>query len=329
MSHLLRADWLRFRRRRDFWVILVGIAIISTVTFLGAYRSVATDPPPFNQAEFEQMLNDMGVYEGLTPAEADQQRVQMVADQRAQEEQAAVEREAQQQLELRRYSFPQSLLTMLGGAILPFLALVLIASMAVGDEFRFGTLRTSLLAASDRRRFLAARMISLAAIAAGLIGTILLLGIVLPLLLALVGAELVPAPPLDPLGTILLLGVDLLIVVALMAFAVMVTLLLRTGTLGVVILLIYGLIELYVANLPIFALGNFLAAVPQFFFVESIRSIQLRLASDAGSLATAGESFPPMAVDLGAPVMIAIVAAWALLFLAVADRRIRSMDVTE
>jgi ABC-type transport system involved in multi-copper enzyme maturation permease subunit len=329
MSNLLRADWLRLRRRRDFWVILIGIAILTAVMFLGAYRSAAMDPPPFNQAEFEQMLNESGMFEGLTPAEAEQQRAQMIADQRFQEEQAAIEREAQQQLELRRYSFPQSLMTILGSAILPFLALVLVASMAIGDEFRFGTLRTSLLAASDRRRFLAARMIAMTVMAAGLIALILALGIVLPMILAVTGAELPPAPPLDPAGTLLLLGLDVLVVVALMAFTAMVTLILRTGTLSVVFLLVYGLIELYIANLPAFSIGNFLAAVPQFFFIQGIRAIQLRLASDAGVLAVQGEAFPPMAVDLGVPAMIAIVAAWGLLFLAIADHRIRKMDVTE
>ena len=329
MSNLLRADWLRLRRRRDFWVILIGIAILAGVTFLGAYRSVAADPPPFNQAEFEQMLNESGMFEGLTPAEAEQQRAQMIADERAAQEQGAMEREAQQQRELRHYSFPQSLITILGSAILPFLALVLVASMAIGDEFRFGTLRTSLLAASDRRRFLAARMIAMTVMAAGLIALILALGAALPLVLAVAGAELPSAPPLDPAGTLLLLGVDLLVVVALMAFTAMVTLILRTGTLSVVFLLVYGLIELYIANQPVFAIGNFLAAVPQFFFIQSIRAIQLRLASDAGALAVQGEAFPPMAVDLGVPMMIAIVGAWALLFLAIADRRIRKMDVTE
>lgn len=329
MSALLRADWFRFRRRRDFWVTLIGIAILATVTFLGAYRSVSADPPPFDQAEFEQMIDESGMFVGLTPAEAEQLRTQMIADERAAQEQGALEREAQQQLELRRYSFPQSLLTILGSAILPFLALVLVASMAIGDEFRFGTLRTSLLAASDRRRFLAARMIAMTVMAAGLIATILVLGAIVPPILTVAGEVLPPGPPLDTAGTILLLGVDLLIVVALMAFTAMVTLALRTGTLSVVFLLVYGLIELYIANLPAFAIGNFLAAVPQFFFIGSIRAIQLRLATDAGSLAVQGEAFPPMAVDLGVPAMIAIVAAWALLFLAIADRRIRTMDVTE
>jgi len=329
MTNLLRAEWLRLRRRRDFWVILVGIAIIVTVTFLGAYRSDSARNPPFDEVEFGQMLDQSGQFDGMTPADAAQLRAQILADQRVQEEQAAADREVQRLLDLRRYSFPQSLLTMLGTAILPLLALVLIASMATGDEFRYGTIRTSLLAASDRRRFLAARLVSMTVIAVGLIATILVLGVVLPLILAVVGADLPAAPALDPVATVLLLGVDVLAAVGLMAFATMVTLLLRTGTLSVLILLIYGLIELYVANLPIFALGNVLAAVPQFFFVQGIRSVQLRLAYDAGSLASGGEPFPAMAVDLGVPAMVGIVLAWTLLFLAIADRRLGRMDVTE
>jgi ABC-type transport system involved in multi-copper enzyme maturation permease subunit len=329
MRNLLRADWLRFRRRRDFWIILVAVVVLGVVTFYGGYRSTAVAYEPFNQAEFEQMLDQSGVFEGMTPDEAKQERARMIAEQVAQEQQSAVEREAQRQLELRRYAFPQSVATLLGSAILPFLALVLIASMAVGDEFRFGTLRTSLLAASNRRRFLAARMISMVVMAVGLIATILVLGAVLPLILTLAGAQLPAGPRLDGLGFLFLVAVDVLVAVCLMAFAMMVTLILRTGTLAVLILLVVGLIDLYLANLPIFALGNVLAAVPQFFFIESIRSIQLRLASDAGALAAGLEPFPAMAVNLGVPVMIAIVVAWTVLFLAVADRRIRSMDVTE
>ena len=329
MRYLLRADWLRLRRRRDFWVILVGISIVTVVTFLGSYRSDAIVFPAFNEVEFGQMLDESGMFEGMTAEEAAAQRAQMIAEQREQEAQAAEAREAQRQLDLRKYAFPQSLLTMLGSAILPFLALVLVASMAVGDEFRFGTLRTSLLAASDRRRFLAARMISMTVIAAGLIATILALGVIVPAILAVSGAEMPPAPSLNLPSTALLLAVDVLVVLGLMAFATMVTLYLRTGSLSVVLLLIYGLIELYVANQPAFAIGNFLAAVPQFFFIQDIRAVQLRLASDAGSLASSSDSFPPAAVDLGMPVMIAIVLAWTLLFLAIADRRIRSMDVTE
>jgi ABC-2 family transporter protein len=329
MTALLRADWIRLRRRRDFWIILVAVLVMTSVSFVASYRSDSTDPPPFNQAEFEQMLRESGMYEGLSAEEAERERVRMVEEMRIQEEQNAAAVEAQQQLALRRYVFPQSLLTILGSALLPFLALALIAAMATGDEFRFRTIRTSLLAVSDRRRFLLARMTSMTALAVGLIAAILLLGLVLSAVLAVTDPSLPAAPPLEAVGTIVLVATDVLVVVALMAFATAVTLFMRTGSLALLILIVYGLIELFVANLAIFSIGERLAAVPQFFFVNGIRALQSRASFDAGALPTPNESPPAMAVDLGLPVMVAIVAAWMLLFLVLADRRIRTMDVVE
>ena len=47
MKALLRADWLRLRRRRDLWIIAIAVCADRRLTFLAAYRSDASDPTWF------------------------------------------------------------------------------------------------------------------------------------------------------------------------------------------------------------------------------------------------------------------------------------------
>ena len=44
MGNLLRADWLRLRRRRDLWIIGIAVAVIGGLSFLASYRSDVADP---------------------------------------------------------------------------------------------------------------------------------------------------------------------------------------------------------------------------------------------------------------------------------------------
>ena len=124
----------------------------------------------------------------------------------------------------------------------PFLALVLIASLAVGDEFRFGTIRTSLLAASNRRRFLVARLVSLFALTVGLF-----------VALArcsgrswrsgparLVGAELGRDAPrsIDPVARCAWLAAQILTTMVVIVLATALTVLLRSGALPLLLIIL-------------------------------------------------------------------------------------------
>ena len=213
---------------------------------------------------------------------------------------------------------------------MPMLALILGASLAVGDEFRFGTVRTSLLAAGNRRRFLGARLVSLFAITVGVFAILALISVVLGLGLRIVGAELAPVTtPIDPLSALQWLAAQVLTTMVLIALAVALTVVLRSGALPLLLILIAALVELFVANLPIFRPGEFLAGVPQGFLTTSIRTLTTELGFQTHAVALAAAEPPAMAIRLSLVVVAGIIAAWEILFLVIAVRRFRSMDVVE
>ena len=330
MRALLHADWLRLRRRRDFWIIGIAVCVLAGLAFLGAYRSEVSDPVYPDAAEIRQEMIDFGFFEG-TPDEIAAQIDLNVADQLAMYAAQRDEGEAHQRISLQRFAFPQSLFTTLGSGIAPLIALILVASLAVGDEFRFGTLRTSLLAAGDRRRFLAARLVSLLAITVGLFVAVLLLGAILGLGLGVIGADLgVGSTTVDALSAILWLGAQILVTMVLITLGTALTLLLRSGALPLLLIIIAGLIELFVAHLPVFAPNEFLSGVPQAFLSTNIRLLTAALGLDTHALALSEVGdLPSATVEIPLLGVAAIVAAWGLLFLVVADRRLRTMDVTE
>lgn len=331
MRELLRADWLRFRRRRDFWVIGIAVALILGIGFLSSYRSDVQDPPPFNEAEIRQQFGfDSGFFDGIPEAEAKAQIDQMIADMRASDEQNRIEWERQQAISLQKYDILQSPFTIVGAAIAPLIGLILAASLAVGDEFRFGTLRTSLLAAGNRRRFLGARLISLLAMTVGLYAALAALAIILAVALRLVGAEVVSSTtPVDVVAGVGWFGAQILATIVVLTLGTALTLVLRSGALPLLLIIIAGLLELFLSALPIFGERQFLAGVPQAFLTTSIRTLTVRLGLDTHAIALSNGELPRAAIELPMLVVAGIIAAWGILFVVVADRRIRTMDVVE
>jgi ABC-type transport system involved in multi-copper enzyme maturation permease subunit len=329
MTALLRADWLRLRRRRDFWVIAIAVVVLAALTFFAGWRGEAADPEFPSAAQIRQEAVEFMFFEG-TPEEIAAQVDQYVADQLAQYDQQRIQTEAQQAIDLQKYGFPQSVFTVVGSGTAPLLALVLVTSLAVGDEFRFGTIRTSLLAAGDRRQFLAARLISLFALTVGLTAALVALGALLGLLLGIVGADVgVGSTPVDPASSVAWLGGQVLVAMTVIALAAALTVLLRSGALPLLLILIAGLAELFVANLPIFAPTELLAGVPQAFLTTNIQRLGAELGLNTHALALARTELRPAAIDIPLLGVAAIVAAWGVLFLVLADRRLRTMDVVE
>jgi hypothetical protein len=224
----------------------------------------------------------------------------------------------------------QSPFTLIGSGIAPLIALVLIASLALGDEFRFGTVRTSLLAAGSRRRFLAARLISLFVLTAGLFGALILLGIIIGIILRLVSAEVAATvTPIDAGAGLAWLGAQILATFVLILLGTALTVLLRSGAMPLLLIILAGLIELFISALPIFAPQQFLSGVPQGFLSTSIRALTTRLALDTHAVALAGSEPPWAAIELPLVAVAGVVIAWGLIFLFAADRRFRTMDVVE
>lgn len=335
MKALLRADWLRLRRRRDLWIIAIAVCVIGCVTFLSGYRSDASDPTWLITDPVQVRQEVLGYTEfegsGMTQAEIDAQIDQIVADQIASNQQQLVEWEAQQRITLQRYGFPQSVFTVVGSGVIPVVALVLISSLAVGDEFRYGTIRTSFLAASNRRRFLVARLLSLLALTVGLFVVLLVLGTLLGAVLALVGADLgantltIHAP-----SAVAWLGAQLLTTFVMIVLAIALTVLLRSGALTVLLIVLGSFIELFIAHLPIFAPTELLSGVPQAFLLQNVTLLTGRLGLDTGALALVPSAdLPHQSIAVPMVGVAAVVVGWGILFLLIADRRLRTMDVVE
>jgi hypothetical protein len=330
---LLRADWIRLHRRLDVWAILAGILVIGAIGFLNGYKGDSTDPPLLSEAEVRQQVTEFVDFGGMTQAEIDAQIEGMVRDGLAQQESERLVHEEQQQRDLQKYDLAQSPLTMIGFGFVPLIALFVVTTLIVGDEFRFGTIRASLLAASDRRRFLAARLVTIGALLVGVFTVLAILGVVLALALRVAGAELPPVPadwvPLDGAAALGTVAAIVLSGAALLASGVLLTLVTRSGALPLLLVPAWLFTESFIANLPIFLVGQPLAGVPQLFLTVSVRSLVSQLAAASHAWAY-GSVFPPeAAIDLPLWTVALIVVAWLGLFVTLADRRLRRMDIVE
>ena len=330
MTALLWADWIRYRRRLDLWVITLGLLAFALVGFVSGYRNDATDPVQRSEAELRQMVLDSSFFEGMTQAEIDLQVDQMVRDFAESQERDRLAWEEMQKTTLQKYDLAQAPLTVIGFGIGPLIAAFLIATLIVGDEFRHGTIRTSLLAASDRRRFLGARLITIAAITVALFGALIVLALVLSVGLHLIGAELPPPTrPIDAAAAVGLIGGELLVVFAATALGLALTVLLRSGALPLLLTLIYAFVEAFIAHLPVFAPHEPLAGFQGVFLTSAAQRVIQTLAQASNGLAF--EVSLPDDVEHLLPlwVSVTIVAAWLALFVTIADRRLRTMDIVE
>jgi hypothetical protein len=330
MRSLLRADRLRYRRRIELWLIGGAIVAFAAFGFVAGYRSDAMEPEWFTAERIRAEVVDGVDFSGMTEAEIEAEISRMVEEQLAFLEQDKQFFEENQALLLQKYDVAQSPFTIVGLGIMPMIALVFTATLLLGDEFRYGTVRTSLLAATNRRRFLVARLITFGVLIVGLFAALILGGVVLGVALRLLGAAIPPVTqPLNAQAGVALFAAELLIAFTLVAFSVALTLLTRSGALPLLILLVWALAELFVFNLQVFQAGQPLAAVPEFFLTTNIRALLSTLAIDSGAIALVGNEVPSGVLALPAWGMAAIIGAWAILFLAIADRRFRTMDIVE
>lgn len=350
MKGLLRADWLRFRKRGALQVMVIAVPVIAAFFFLAGYRTAVAETFVFDEQQMRQQVTDEILGAGVPPDQA----VEMIQQQLDQMQASYEEQRAQQLVIQSGYAFPQSFIVLLGNATFAFLTLILITSTTIGDEFSWGTVRSSLLASSDRRRFLLARVTALVAAAIVIFAALLLLGILLPGLLAVIGSSPPAPPPINPgwLGVLLL--ADLVISITVIGFATMATLLVRSGGLALVGALIYVAIEgallALLSRFPAFqdtilfgdpnvgnhagggepaaqAAGGLHWMLDLFPFRATVTVLD-RFAVGAGRV----EAYPGSnsTLDLGAAwPPLAALAAWGAIFLLIAFWRFRRMDIVE
>ena len=334
---LVRAELLRLRKRRSLQIIVIaGPLLVLVISFL-SYGSIY-DPPPFDEAAARQELIDSGYTVGLPPAEAETLLAEAVDTQRQQYTQM----EEQQRLLRATFSFPRSLGTALGTGVFMLLGLVLLTATTLGDEFGWGTIRTSLLASTNRRRFLLVRLGAVVVAALVIVGLLLAVGTILPLVLNIPAAKL-PAnlPAFDTGALLVMLAGELLAGLAVIAVAATITLLLRNGALALVGVLVWVAVEAAILTLLLrfqeFA-GTYspegvhtpgpLAWLLEAFPLRGLTTLLQRTGQAASGLPSyIGE---PVSRDIGiVAVPMASYAILAVVLAAVAFRRFQRMDIVE
>ena len=328
MRGLVRAEWLRFRKRRSLQVIVLAVPILVAFFFVAGYASIGSDPPPFDPAEVRALILAEGWLEGVPPEDAEV----IIAEQIEAERQMYREQVASLSIARARYAFPQSLVTVLGSGMFVLFALILLTATTIGDEFSWATIRTSLLASSHRPRMLFVRLGALAAIAGLIFGLLLLLGTLLPALLGLIGAPLPTTTPVDPVALLVLLAGEMVIAIAVIAFAALATLVVRSGSLTLVVMLVYVVVETALLALLLrfetFQQNGASAWVLDTFPVRGIATL-----TDVASRAAGGlPNYPGEVIvrDLsGAGLPLVALLAWGSLFAVLAFRRFSRMDIVE
>jgi ABC-type transport system involved in multi-copper enzyme maturation permease subunit len=324
---VLRAEWIRLGKRRVTRVVVLGLPILLAFLFLTDYQGSRVNVPPFDEQQFRDEQTVSGVLDQIPSNERDAVLQQLVDQQRA-----GVARQREQvELSEARYAFPQSVLTALGGANFVFLATILLSALTTGDDLRGGTIRTTLLAISDRKRLLAGRLVALAAIAVLLMAALLLLGLILPLVI--LGAAPVPAvPPIDTPALVALLGADVLACFEAIGFGVFAALLWRSPSLPLVIALLYVAVEsatvLYLGRVTAFAQAGPLTGILDLLPGRAVLAVEERAAAAAGAIARVpGEV---MVRDLHTAIApIVAVGVWTAAFVLFAFRRFARMDILE
>ena len=327
MGGLVRAEWLRLRKRRALQAIVLAVPLLVAFFYFAGFASIPS-VAPFDEAALRAQLIADGYGVGLPPDEAEQLIAEVIESERVnhqlQLDQVSFMRE--------RFAFPQSIVMTLGSGTIMIFALLLLTATTVGDEFGWGTVRSSLLANSERRRFLAVRFGALVLAAAGILAAFVLLGVALPPILALTGASLPVRVPVDAAGVAMLLGGNLVVTTAAVAFAMLATLLARSGSLTLVAVLVYLAIEAAILTLlsrfEPFQFEGDLAWLLDLFPIHGMTTL-INTATAAASGLGNGPAEPiNRALDAAWLPLVALL-VWAGAFAALSFRRFSRMDIVE
>ncbi len=208
MSGLIRAEWLRLRRRKDLWFVLAALAALATISYWGPLGSIDS-------------------HFGFDPTQP-----------------VPAEVLAQMAAERAQFAFPQSLLMVLQSGQIFVLALIAFATAGtIAAEFVYGTVRTSLVASSNRRAFLAVRIGAMAVLAVLLPATVVIIGSIMPFIAVTVGVDLPSGQAIDAAGFAALLGSLFLFAMVVIGLASLLTVLFRNSGIALILAFAYFLVE--------------------------------------------------------------------------------------
>ena len=291
MTAHIRADLIRLRGRWDIWVVGFGVPVLAAIGFLQGYVAVPN-------------------HYGWDPSQPIPDYVlTAIATERA------------------TYAFPRSILTLMGNGVWLLIAAFFLTSTTIGLEFGWGTIRTSLLSSPDRRRMLASRVIVIGTVGIVLLASFIVLGVVLPGIIAATGN----APPASQaVMPIQIAGATTAVVVALgfvLALAALLAIVTRNPAVPFLIGLVYFILEGMVVNLGVW-MNIHLDAVLDLLPVASVSAL-LRDSLDQTQygIATADVTFG--VVDRPLLLSVGVVVGWTLVFYLIADSLLRRADIVE
>jgi len=221
MIGLLRAEWLRLRKRRDLWLVALALVALSIVAYASGLSSAETNYaiPPGEQIPPE-------ILEQIR-----QQRLQ--------------------------YAFPLSIGSVVqNGQILVLALIAYVAAAVSGAEYAYGTVRTSLVAHADRRGFMIVRLAGLTVVGVVLIGLLVLVGALLPAIAMLLGTRF-PAVVDQEFGSLAgLVAVTLLTACFVIGLTSLWVVLIRNAAIALVLTIAYVLSEGAIVGLIVRAAGE-------------------------------------------------------------------------
>ena len=317
MGSLLRADWLRIRRRWDVWIIVLGIPVLTLLSYVAGAASAGT-------SHFQTV--------GEVPSEFQQQAAAQIA--------------ALHAFSALPYQFPRSIATMVEGATMWLvLGAAFLAASLLGSEFSWGTIRNVALFRPDRLRYLGARLAWLVGLVLVTFVAVVVLGAIAPAVVrvdpgdpsALTGDPSImgmfPPGPTGPVslgGALLVAGSLFCMALAGMALAGLAALKFRSTASGILVAGIYAIAEGILASLWMSRAAGDLRYVPQMGLTIRLSAL-LGDAQVAAGLTTAGggQSSSPGWVALPPLLGAAIVAVWLLGLLGLWFVVLRRADIDE
>jgi hypothetical protein len=288
---LLRAEWLRQRRRPDVWILpIAALALVALGWYwglTGAERNLLDVPPDFPQPSPE------AIAEARAP-----------------------------------FAFPATFHGMVGSAFLAFIAAVHFGASWTGSEFMRGTIRNIFLAYPTRVGFFAARLLALAGLLAIIVVGMVALSFLLPTLAGVTPAGQGSVP--SAIGLLGYAAVIWFSLWFLALVATVVAVLLRNGAAAVLIVLIYALLELFVVNAGFWRDVGQLAWLPQLLPGGRLLHAVVDVAAATGFAPEPQPGDPNVGPIIVPPLVgAAILAGWLAALLAALVLRVRSMDIGE
>ncbi len=292
MRSLLRAEWLRQRRRPDLWllpIMVLAIAAWGWHTGLVSAENSLTFPPDFP-----------------VPPDLDEQ-VARLRD---------------------PYAFPTSFHAILTTGFLAFIVMVHYGASWTGSEFVRGTIRNIFLVHPTRIPFVVARLIALALLSLVIVLGFVAVAAIMPALRGVVSSSSATPPSLGGLATYAFAAWFALWFLALAAMTV--AALFRSGATAILVIFIYVLAELVVTNAPLWRDLGQLAWLPALLPAGRLIHLLGDVAGTTGFTqpSTGGDANGP-AIVVPPEVGLAIVGAWTAVLLAVLVWRVRTMDIGE